>query len=384
MDGNGPGDSEIRTEWSPSPVWMRVGVNTGRVLAYLLFGAGYLCDVAAIGNAAWVLFLPTLMIAVPLGRIVHESGRYVASRHSGMVVAVMRIGPVDIVPRRKGWKLRWKRYVHPLPAGYVYAVPDPSQPLRMPMIRFALGGAAAMVVLAILMVLTIPLLHTEVSRWSMAAFVAVFLIPLSSLFPNPRTPTNPVLEAGGVMAWRWWKHPPADAWMARTMASSRMLRGTPISALGEDDLDMLLNESLGGIWLAVKRHQQRGEWVLATELSARLDDLLPVHPHARSAFAEMIDLTRSEVAFSAAVVHRDPGRLPTPDALRRSRWGGSPLGARCEAWRAHLAGDRDACRRARDECIRIADNSVDRSLVASERLIDGQLYGELQTSPYGL
>lgn len=381
MDGTDRADGEGRAEWSLTPAWTRVGVRMGRVVVYLLFGAAYLCDVAAVGSVAFVILLLTLMVAVPFGRVVYESGRYVAARRSGMVVVAMRIGAVDILPRRVGSKLRWKRYIHPLPAGYVYALPDPSQPLRLPMIRFALGGVASTVTVAVLVALTIPLFQTDAGRWSMAGVVAVLLTPLSSLFPSPLTPAGPILEAAGVMAWRWWKHPPSDAWMARTLALSRMVRGTPFSSLGQADLDMLLDESISGVWFALKRHQQRGEWELATELRGRLDDLLPVQRYAKSRFAELIDLMRSEMAFSAAVVHRDVARLPTPDALRRSRRGDSSFAARCEAWRAHLVGDGEASRRATKECIRVADNSVDRSLVASERLIAGQLYGDIEFLP---
>lgn len=381
MDGNDREGNEPRTEWSPSPAWLRFGASAGRVVACVLFSAGYLCDVAAVGGVAWVYFLPTLMVAIPIGRIAYESGRYVAARRSGMVVAVMRIGPVDVVPRRKGWHIRWKHYIHPLPAGYVHALPDPSRPLRMPMIRFALGGAVATVAFATLVASTIPLFHTYVERWSMAGLAAALLIPVSSLFPNSLIPASPVLESGGVMAWRWWKHPPAEAWMARPLALSRVLRGTPISALGPEDLDILLDESVSGTWYALKRHQQRGEWTRVTDLGHRIDTLIPEHRYAKSAFAELIDVTRSEIAFAAAVTDRDATRLPTPDALRRSRWGDSPLAARCAAWRAHLAGDGDAWRRAMDECIRIAENSVDRSLAASERLIAGQLYGDVEASP---
>ena len=376
MDGNERGDGESRMEWSPSPVWTRAGIEVGRVVAFLLFVVGYLCDVAAIGSVAPVFFIPTLLIAGPVGRIVHESGRCVAARRSGMIVAAVRIGPVDIAPRRKGWKLRWKRYIHPLPAGYVYALPDPSRPLRTPMIRFALGGVVATLAFATLVALSIPFFQTEIGRWSTAAIVAVLLVPLSSLFPNPLTLGNAILEPAGVMAWRWWKHPPADPWMARALASSRMLRGTPISALDLKDTSTLIDESVGGVWFAVKRHQQLGEWALAAGQGDRLDRSIPTHRYAKSAFAELIDITRSEIAFSAAVVHRDPIRLPLPDSLRRARWGDSPLAARCEAWRAHLAGDGDVRRRASEQCLRIAERSVDRSLVASERLIAEQLYGE--------
>lgn len=381
MDGNDPEGNERRAEWSPSPTWLRVGARIGPVVALALFGAGYLRDVAAIGSAAWIYFLPTLMIAIPTGRTVYEVGRYVAARRSGMVVAVMRIGPVDVVPRRKGWRVRWKRYIHPLPPGYVHALPDPSRPLRMPMIRFALGGAVATVALATLVASSIPLLQTYVERWSMAGLALALLIPLSSLFPNPSIAASAVLESGGVMAWRWWRHPPADAWMARTLALSRVLRGTPISALGPEDIDILLDDSVSGAWYALKQHQQRGEWTQVTDVGRRMDTLIPGHRYAKSALAELIDVTRSEIAFAAAVTDRDAARLPTPDALRRSRWGNSPLAARCAAWRAHLTGDIEAWQSAMDECIRVAENSVDRSLAASERLIAKQLYGDVEPMP---
>lgn len=357
--------------WSPSPGWRQFGGVMSRALQWIVILVTFVCDVFAVSTLAVIAFLATVIVVNPIAIAVHEAGHYLAARHWGMTVVQVRIGAVDIAPLRKGLKLRWKRYIHPLPVGYVLVSPDPECPLRIPMIVLALSGVAATLSFALIVALTIPLAPSTSTRWVLMGCLSILLWPIASLLPG-----KSAFETDGCMAWRWLKHPPSDEVMAPTLAGARMLRGVPVSALDVNDANALIDGSTSGVWYAVKRHQQLGEWTQAAALGDKLDALVPTDRFARSASAELVDLVRGEIAFAAAVLHSDPARLPDPDALRRARWGNPCLSPRCEAWLAYHRGDRETWQRATDRMLRVAENSVDRSLVSSERLIAEQLYSE--------
>jgi hypothetical protein len=342
-----------------------------RALQWLVIFVTFVCDVFAVSTLAVIAFVATVIVVNPIAIAVHEAGHYLAARRLCMTVVQVRIGAVDIAPLRKGLRLRWKRYIHPLPVGYVLVSPDPERSLRIPMIVFALSGVAATVSFALIVALMIQLVPLASTRWVLAGCLPMLLWPISNLLPG-----KSAFETDGCMAWRWLKHPPSDEAMAPTLAGARMLRGVPVSALDANDANALIDESTLGVWYAVKRHQQLGEWTQAAALGDKLDALVPTDRFARSASAELIDLVRGEIAFAAAVLDSESARLPDPDALRRSRWGNPCLSPRCEAWLAYHRGDRETWQRAMDRTLRVAGNSVDRSLIASERLIAEQLYRE--------
>jgi hypothetical protein len=368
-------DGQAREEpleaWSPSPGWTRLGVAIGITLRWMLILTTFVACVFAASSAGLLLFSLLMLVVFPVATAVHELGHYVAARRHDMTVLLMRIGAVDIAPWGRGWRLRWKRYIHPLPAGYVYALPDPSRPCRLPMIVFALGGVIATLIFATLVALAVPLMPTASGRSLLIGCVAILFLPTCNLFPG-----RDGYERDGPIAWRWWRHPPDIALMAPVLAKAKLLRGTPISELETRDADALMDESITGVWYAVKRHQQRGEWEQAVECGPKLEGLVPAHRFARSAYAEAIDAIRAEIAFAAAVLHGDPALLPDAAALDRCRWGDPALSPRCAAWAAYRAGDHGAWRDAMALTMRLASRSADRSLLASERLIAGQLYDE--------
>lgn len=368
-------DGQAREEpveaWSPSPGWTRLGVAIGVTLRWMLVLTAFVACVFAASSVGPVLFCLMMVVVFPVAIAVHEVGHYIAARRQGMTVLLMRVGAVDISPWGRGWRLRWKRYIHPLPAGYVYALPDPSRPWRVPMIVFALGGVTATLAFAVLVASVVPFMPTPPERSLLAGCVAILLLPFCNLFP-----ARDGYETDGPIAWRWWRHPPGDAVMAPVLAKATLLGGLPISELETRDAEALLDDSIAGAWYAVKRHQQRGEWGQVVELGPRIEGLVPAHRYARSAYAELIDIIRSEIAFAAAVLHGDPALLPDAAALQRSHWGDPVLSPRCAAWRAYRAGDHDTWRDAMAQTMQVAARSVDRSLLASERLIAGQLYVE--------
>lgn len=369
MDGQAR--DEAVESWLPSPGWTRLGVSIGLTLRWMLILTAFVMCLFAASSAGVLLFSLMMVVVFPVAVAAHELGHYIAARRHGMTVLVMRIGAVDIAPWGRGWKVRWKRYIHPLPAGYVYALPDPSRPYRVPMIVFALGGVTGTLVFATLVAWVVPFMPVGTERSLLTGCVAVLFLPVCNLFPG-----RDGYETDGPIAWRWWRHPPGDAVMAPVLAKARLVGGVPISKLETHDAEALLGDSITGVWYAVKRHQQCGEWGQAVEFGPRLEGLVPEHRFARSAYAETIDLIRSEIAFSAAVLHDDPALLPDAAALHRSDWGNSVLSPRCAAWLAYRAGDHDTWRDAMAQTMRVAGRSVDRSLLVSERLIAGQLYGE--------
>jgi hypothetical protein len=365
MAGEGSGASAasaVAAPWSPSKqvLWI------GRALMW------------AYGAALWVLVVQFAFAAeddlavflVAAGSLVasvavHEVGHYIAARRAGMAVLLMRIFTLEVVPRRRGWAFRFKRYAHRMPAGLVIALPSMTRPWRPGYMGFALGGVLGNIVLLALLAAVFPFARDEDGRALVLLACCIAAMPLANLFPF-----KVGIDSDGIIAWRWWRHPPQEAAYAGLRAMAKVIAGVRTVDLTPDDIRALDAMSpMHAVWYAVKADQERGAWSVAAGRLGAWEQAVPTDPRLCSAFSELTEQTRWEIAFAAAIAARDPSLLPDAKALRAARWANPGLDPRCRAVVAWLDDDHNALAVATIEAMALADERIDRSLKESERLI---------------
>ncbi|MDR6671816.1 M50 family metallopeptidase [Xanthomonas sp. 1678] len=122
---------------------------------------------------------------------VHEYGHLLAARGIGMTVYMMKIGPLQMLARRRGWRLRWQRG-WPGYAGYVMALINPYAALRPQYAVLSAGGPAANLLVALLMgALGLNLgVQARVGAFCVGFAVLNLAVGLANLIPS-RTAIGP-------------------------------------------------------------------------------------------------------------------------------------------------------------------------------------------------
>lgn len=307
-------------------------------------------------------FITLAVLAVAI--FVHEAGHYVAARRGGMAVIVMRAGPLQIAPKRRGWRVRLKR-IPGAAAGAVLALPNPNQPWRPAFIRFALGGVAANLLLVVVLVIAMIFAPSVHARLWLAACLCGAAWPLVNIVPFHRG-----MDSDGLIALRWWRHPPEGKQLLAVRALSRVMWGAPLDTLTPDETTALRGmSSMHAVWYDLMRDLLRGDWESG---SGRLDAwkaAIPADARMRALLSEFTGHVRREIAFAAAIHHRDASLLPDKTALRASRWGNPDLAPRCRAVVAWLDDDFNALTVATVEAMAKAVDSTDRSAQETVRRI---------------
>ena len=251
------------------------------------------------------------------------------------------------------------------------ALPAADKPWRRAFIVFALGGVAANLLLLAVLGVALAFARSDQTAIALCIALCVCAMPLMNLFPM-----KAAMDTDGVIAWRWWRHPPPESALLGMRAVSRLVSGTPLSALPEDEAAAFTGLSeVHAVYYAVVLHQERGEWREAAALGGALDAAVPKDPDLRSVYAELILYVRAEIAFSRAAADRDVAHLPDKRMLREVRWAHECLPSRCEAFRAWLAGDTKKTEAMARETLRRAALSIERALLQRERLLMETLFG---------
>lgn len=83
----------------------------------------------------WALLMASVLTILSI--CVHEGGHYLGAKWSHMTVLAVRIAAVEILPLRRGWRMRWSPRVKRLNVGgYVMAASDPYRSMRRQTIMF--------------------------------------------------------------------------------------------------------------------------------------------------------------------------------------------------------------------------------------------------------
>ena len=135
------------------PTWM------DRLVRWTVKSLGFVAFVAVMTSAGCVMFsfeliqkslapvgllLPTLVALFTVA--VHESGHVMAARAAGMTVTSVRVGPMQFVPNRKGWRWRKAGQLRTW-SGMVLAFPRPEATIRRQRLWMTAGGPLANIVI---------------------------------------------------------------------------------------------------------------------------------------------------------------------------------------------------------------------------------------------
>ncbi|SFW34167.1 hypothetical protein SAMN02800691_1189 [Luteibacter sp. UNCMF366Tsu5.1] len=362
-------DGSAVSMWQPSAAWRLFFT----VVMYLYLGMIFAFIAALLGFGSLHRFHALLLLigAFVVSIVVHEIGHYVAARQLGMQVLRLRLWWLEIAPLRRGWRCRIKRYAHKMPTGSVLALPAVDRPWRRAFIVFALGGVAANVLLLSILGAALAFVRSDGAAIALCLVSCICAMPLVNLLP-----IKAVVDTDGIVAWRWWRHPPAESDLLGMRALSRLISGTLLSALPQDEAAAFARLSEAhAVYYAVVLHQERGEWREAAALGDALDAAVPKNAALRSAYAELILYVRAEIAFSRAAADRDASFLPDSKMLRQVRWAHDCLPARCGAFRAWLQGDAGKADVMVRETLRRAALSIERASPQRERLLLETLFG---------
>ena len=308
----------------------------------------------------WVILLlaPLWYLLVAI----HEGGHLIGARLSGMLVREARVGPV-VLRRGRGFvKVSFgaPRF-RPDTAGYLMATPDLSRPLLPQLVLTGVGGPLANLIaggICLSVSMTVPERHAAAIFFGAA--VANLGLGIANLLPSARHANDGFQLLGFVPV------PPADD---PRMTGWRLLwfshRGTTAENLPPADVDALQHHPqpapLMRLWIKMEAAQNTGAWrdaiALADEFECVAASLPPALMRALQGDPEFAQV-RLERAFSQAMAAREPVSLDAAQFSTRGA-GDSPVGARCLALNAALAGNGADCEHWLSRCVRLADASPD-------------------------
>lgn len=341
----------------------------------VLFGAGAyigLCTGKALWYSDLVVFIAlglSVLLIYPCA-LVHELGHWLAARLGGMKVVRMRISHIEVMPLRRGLRMRFRRRMKGEPAGAVVAFADPARRRDRPLLMFMAGGPAANLLAAMLLILADRWLAATAWGWlAMPAAAMNLALAVANLIPKPgATPTD------GLWLWRLLRGraPQFDVPFQRVVSLS--LFGCTADKLPADQLSALEAQpfpfSLVGAWYRLKAHQNRGEWEQAVAMRPGVETLLAsANPKQHTALRSLIACIRTELAFAEAMHTRDAGVLADDLLPAYAAWEEPHLWPRCVALRAALAGDRESFAHWAAISRACTEDSIDESAAAGEAAV---------------
>ncbi|HWG09964.1 MAG TPA: M50 family metallopeptidase [Rhodanobacteraceae bacterium] len=317
-------------------------------------------------------FLIAMLLTIPVRFLtvwVHEVGHVVAAKRAGMTVLHARVGAIEAMALRTGWRIRWRSMQELRQrklSGYTIAIPALNQSIRKQQIWFALGGPAANLVLAICSA-TIGLLlgSNPLAYFFLALCLYSAVVGIGNLIPTRRS-----LESDGRQALRWIKansgNSPVDA-SIRILA--RSIDGVRPEDQDEADLSSLESKPmpwpLFALYIRLGAHEDRGDWTTATQLEKTFHPLLSEISHT----TDLAAIVRTELAF-CKTLHNNSDEFLSEDLLPKSaKWSAPHIWPRCLALRAAMAGDAKTRDRELALSLQWAKKSVELSVVSSELLI---------------
>lgn len=236
------------------------------VLRYAVLGVALVLGFWALPKAGQPFTAVALVAALNgVNLLVHEGGHYLAARSLGLRVLQWRVGMLELIARRRGFRVRWRRAAKGAPAGFVHMVPLPRVPMRKAFLVAIAAGPAANLVAAAFAGLAGLLLPGAAAAVAFAFAVISLFTGLANLYPMPSESND------GALLQCWWRQRDERAPLlagVRLMALS--IDGTPPDRLPVEDL-LTLEESepwavaryrakaaqLGGDWPAARRQWQQ-------------------------------------------------------------------------------------------------------------------------------
>lgn len=348
-----------------------------RVVQALVVGAGLILlvmlgsDLQSNASVGFVLVIILWSVFAVLGIAVHELGHYVAACMMGMRVTSMQIWRFEFAPQRRGMRVRWSSRpgLHGT-SGHVMAFADPSRSTRAAHLVMTTGGVAANFAAAGACGL-VGVLGTGAIPTLCLMFATVNLIlGLMNLVPHH----GKVCNDGYLLVLLLRRRMPEMFQHPHLRLIRLTLFGRTADQLPEEDLAAMESGPFPGLlvalWYRLKARQIRGDWSGTAAMQHSLDMLLGGLPREACARAQpLIDCVRTEIAFSTAMHERASGALVEGLMPEASAWYEPHLWPRCLAVKAAIEGDLAACRRWLDQVSALAENAIDASLPASERMI---------------
>lgn len=375
-----------REAWSPS-------LNVNRALLFfqvlLLFVGTVAMLIGCVAVArVWlprslevlaVALLPaTLLAAIAI----HEYGHLLAARSMGMTVYMMKIGPLQMLARRRGWRLRW----HPGRSGYtgyVMAMINPYAALRPQYAVLSAGGPAANLLTALL---TGALaLHLGVQA-RMGAFCVGFAVlnlafGLANLIPT-RTSIGP---SDGLSLLGLSRRLDADR-PDRVLAQLNGLscKGITADRLPADRVALLAQDDwwLFHSWFVLKAAQNRGQWQQAAALEAAVaDQVAALSEQSVAHFSQLIAILQCELAFSRAMASEADTAPLDATLTPEIDWSMPCLRMRCQALMAVQRGDDASALRLLRQAQECVQGELDPSLRISEGILLDAVRQRMRSEP---
>lgn len=326
-----------------------------------------------VGNTGQLFVLLFAVFLAPLlALVVHEAGHFAAARWAGLWVLSVRVGAIEWLARRRGWRGRWFR--QPGPTGLVFAIARQNQPLRKNFLVFYAGGSVANLLLAAIAaamaaqpVLTMGgMLWQIVALWN-ALLGLVNLLPISA----------PCVHDGRHLLF-WLARPDeqGDLLVLTRLLAAELAGQTAVERSGSD-LGVLATQPLPlplvSLFIRVRALQETGEWQSIAALAELAEEQIGALPPAMAGgMPAYLELLRAEIAFGRAAAASDARALP--DSLSPSaQWFNRALWPRCEALRAALHGDPVACERHLHTASAEASDTLNAHAVRSEAAVAEQV-----------
>ncbi|WP_185823992.1 M50 family metallopeptidase [Xanthomonas sp. SI] len=372
--------------WSPSP-------NANRVLQFfqmvlLAVGVGAMLIGCSAVAGVWiprsleilaVCLLPAMLLAT---LAVHEYGHLLAARGMGMTVYMMKIGPLQMLARRRGWRVRWQRGRSGY-AGYVMALINPYAALRPQYAVLSAGGPAANLLVALL---TGALaLHLGVQA-RMGAFCVGFAVlnlavGLANLIPT-RTAIGP---NDGLYLLGLSRRLDAD----RPELVLAQLNGLSCKGITADNLPAervaLLAQGdwwLFHSWFVLKAAQNRCQWRHAAALEVAVADQIAALPeHSAAHFSQLIAILQCELSFSRAMAGETDAAPLDATLTAEIDWSIPSLRMRCQALMAVQRGEDASALRLLDQAQECAQGELDPSLRISEGILLEAVRQRIRSDP---
>ncbi|RUL71067.1 M50 family metallopeptidase [Dyella choica] len=335
-------------------------------------------------TGAGVLFAGLgLFLIVALSVAIHEGGHFAGAMFTGMKVLHVRVLALELHPQRGWWLVRWAPERGRAYQGMVFAVPDPSRPMRGQILPMVAMGPLANLLAGIL---SVALAWMDLSPTLTSVAVAFAIVNAVMMVGNLLPRTGRVTSDGAKLL-QWWKH--ADDKLPQ-LAYYRLLAhsvfGTTADALPEEDIRYLENQPMPvpllASWYRLKAAQNRGEWGRALEVGEAFEQSVAAWGKSLPALGTLFSHMRTETAFCRAMVTGDTSALResllTRDAKRLSAY----LWPRCLALKAHQQGLHEEARRLLSVSMREAKRSVDLALAKSETMLADHILREPVLTPF--
>ncbi|MBB5877940.1 M50 family metallopeptidase [Xanthomonas sp. 3498] len=367
---------QTRTAWA-APPWLDAVLKGVRLVLIIVGNLAMVAGCMALAHvvtSALAPFLAMLLIfplAVFATIAIHEGGHALAARAVGMTVSMVRVGPLHLLARRRGWRVRWQRTRQGDNTGVVLAVPNPYAAVRRQYLVLIAGGPLANLLVAAGCGFLAWRLGLGSSSGAFCIGAAVFnlAVGLGNLVPLQSA-------LGGSDGLKLLKHArrrDPDA-LAEVLAelNGLSLRGVTADKLPAHRLALLADGDgwFFYVWFTLKAMQIRGEWAQIAALQPVFEEQVATLPApVAEAWHTLVALLRCELAFSRAMAGADQADPLDASLNAEIDWTSPALRPRCQALMAAQRGDAGAALAALARAEALAENDVDAATRQCERVL---------------